>query len=97
MEGSISSSSNLREESTHMSEDSPKVYPRGVQKEISQDSIVDRPGYVQSEIISSKSGEDSPFLMNDHLVNGRAGDATAKGHDSPHIGRYIYFKASSSL
>lgn len=95
MEGSISSSSNLREESTHMSKDTPDVYPRVVRTEISQDSVVGEPGIVQSEFTSSKSGDDSTFILNEHL--GRAGNTTPKGHDSPQIGRPIYFKAASSV
>lgn len=88
MEGSISSSSNLREESTHVSKDS---------SEIDQDLVVGEPGNVQSEFISSKSGDDSTFILNDYLEHGRAGNTTLKGHDSPHIGRQIYFEAASSV
>lgn len=84
LEGSISSSSNLREESTHMSEDSPKVYPRGVQKEISQDSIVDRPGYVQSEIISSKSENDREVYGEEDFAEVKVEhQETFLGHTSP--------------
>lgn len=93
MEGSISSTSNLREESTHMSKDSPEVFPtvstRVVQTEASQDSVVGEDGNIRSEFISSKSGDGSTPLLNDLLGNGRAGDTTPKGHDSPHIGRQI--------
>lgn len=97
MEGSISSSSNLREESTHMSKDSSEVFPQVVQTEIGQDLVVGESGNVQSEFLSSKSGDDSTSLLNDYLRNGRAGNTTRKGHDSPHIGRQIYFKAASSV
>lgn len=72
MEGSISSSSNLREESTHVSKDSP---------EIDQDLVVGEPGNVQSEFISSKSGDDSTFILNDYLEHGRAGNTTLKEND----------------
>ncbi|XP_061342004.1 uncharacterized protein LOC133288297 [Gastrolobium bilobum] len=82
VEGSFISSSNLREESAHISKDSPEVFPtvipRAGQTEISQDSVVDGPGYIQSEYISSKSGDDSTFLLNDQLGNGGAGDTTQK-------------------
>lgn len=92
MEGSISSSSNLHEESTLLSKDTPEVFPRVIQTEISQDSVVGEPG-IQSEFTSPKSGEDSTFILNDRL--GRAGNTTPKGHDSPQI--EIYFKAASSV
>ncbi|WJX14439.1 hypothetical protein P8452_04702 [Trifolium repens] len=73
MEGSISSPpSNLREDSTHMSKDSP---------EIEQDLVVGEPGNVQSEFIRSKSGDDSTFILNDYLGNGRAGNTTLKEND----------------
>ncbi|XP_003592160.3 WD repeat-containing protein 91 [Medicago truncatula] len=72
MEGSISSSSNLREESTHVSKDS---------SEIDQDLVVGEPGNVQSEFISSKSGDDSTFILNDYLEHGRAGNTTLKEND----------------
>lgn len=92
MEGNISSSSNLHEESTHMSKDSPETFPREVQTEIGQDLVVGEP-----EFVSSKSGDNSAFLLNDYLGNGKAGNTTLKGHDSPHIGRQIYFKSASSV
>ncbi|OIW12540.1 hypothetical protein TanjilG_04704 [Lupinus angustifolius] len=83
MEGT-SSSSNLREDSTHMSKDSPEVFPivlpRVGQSEISQ--LVDGPENIKSQSISSKSGHDSTSLLNDHLRNGETGDPTQKGHDS---------------
>jgi hypothetical protein len=86
MEGSISSPpSNLREDSTHMSKDSP---------EIEQDLVVGEPGNVQSEFIRSKSGDDSTFILNDYLGNGRAGNTTLKVMTVP---RQIYFKAASSV
>lgn len=72
MEGSISSSSNLREESTHVSKDS---------SEIDQDIVVGEPGNAQSEFISSKSGDDSTFILNDYLEHGRAGNTTLKEND----------------
>lgn len=93
MEGSISSSSNLREESTHMSQDTPEVFPRVIQTEIGQDSVVGEPGIVQSGFTSSNSGDDSTFILNDRL--GRAGNTTPKGHDSPQI--EISFKAASCV
>ncbi|KAF1880723.1 hypothetical protein Lal_00011782 [Lupinus albus] len=84
MEGTFSSSSNLREESTHMSKDSPEVFPtvlpRVGQSEISQ--VVDGPENIKSQSIISKSGDDSTSLLNDHLGNGETGDPTQKGHDS---------------
>nr|XP_012570167.1 WD repeat-containing protein 91-like isoform X2 [Cicer arietinum] len=81
MEGSISSSSNLREESTHMSKDSSEVFPQVVQTEIGQDLVVGESGNVQSEFLSSKSGDDSTSLLNDYLRNGRAGNTTRKEND----------------
>ncbi|XP_058769848.1 uncharacterized protein LOC131643604 isoform X2 [Vicia villosa] len=49
MEGSISSSSNLHEESTHMSKDSPETFPREVQTDIGQDLVVENDGDVSRE------------------------------------------------
>ncbi|KAI5400302.1 hypothetical protein KIW84_065266 [Lathyrus oleraceus] len=49
MEGNISSSSNLHEESTHMSKDSPETFPQEVQTEIGQDLVVENDGDVSRE------------------------------------------------
>ncbi|KAI5400294.1 hypothetical protein KIW84_065266 [Lathyrus oleraceus] len=76
MEGNISSSSNLHEESTHMSKDSPETFPQEVQTEIGQDLVVGEP-----EFVSSKSGDNSAFLLNDYLGNGKAGNTTLKEND----------------
>ncbi|KAL5069772.1 hypothetical protein RYX36_020659 [Vicia faba] len=81
MEGNISSSSNLNEESTHMSKDSPEAFPREVQTEIGQGLVVGEPGSFQSEFVSSKSGDNSTFLLNDYLGNGKAGNTTLKEND----------------
>ncbi|KAK7270449.1 hypothetical protein RIF29_23596 [Crotalaria pallida] len=70
MEGSISSSSNLREE-----RDSPEVFPnvipRARQTEISQDSVIGGPENIRSQFIGSKSGDDSTSLLNDHMENSK--------------------------
>ncbi|MED6222622.1 hypothetical protein PIB30_066051 [Stylosanthes scabra] len=78
MEGSISSLSNLREESSQMSrgfpEVSPTAVPRAVQTEINQDSLVSGAGNIQSEFVISKSGDISTVALNNRVGNGRSGD-----------------------
>ncbi|KAK7343718.1 hypothetical protein VNO77_12697 [Canavalia gladiata] len=89
MEGSISSSGNLREESTHMPKDSSEVLPTVIQRvgqtDSGQDLVVGEPVNIHSEFISPKSGDDSTSVLIDHLRNGRAGNAILKGHDRPHV------------
>lgn len=88
MEGSVGSSSISREESAHMSKDSPEVFPASIprvgQTDISEDSVVSGLGKITSELIGSMSGDDSTFLLNDHLRDGGADNAGLKGHDSSH-------------
>lgn len=84
MEGGVGSSSNLREESAHLSKDSPEVFPAGAsgvsQTEISQDLVVDGGGNIHSELIGSTTDDDSTFASSDHLRNA-ADIATLKEND----------------
>lgn len=93
--GSTGSSSNLREETARVSKDSSELFPTGIpqvgQTEISQDSVAGGLGNIRSELIGSTSGNDSTtFLSNDRMRNGRADNATLKGHDSSIRGRQRY-------
>ncbi|XP_057736594.1 uncharacterized protein LOC130951867 [Arachis stenosperma] len=89
MEGSISSLSNLREESSQMSrgfpEVSPTAVPRAVQTEINQDSVVNGAANIQSEYVNSKSGDNSTGVLNDRVGNGGSGDTMQTVHESPSI------------
>ncbi|KAK7279877.1 hypothetical protein RJT34_24936 [Clitoria ternatea] len=82
MEGSISSSSNFREESTHISKESSEVFatvvPQGSQTEISQDSAVGVPANIHAEFIISTSGDNSNSVLSDHLRDGGAGNTPLK-------------------
>ncbi|XP_020209527.1 WD repeat-containing protein 91 homolog [Cajanus cajan] len=84
MEGGVGSLSNLREESAHLSKDSPEVFPAGTsgvsQTEISQDLVVDGGGNIHSELIGSTTDDDSTFASSDHLRNA-ADIATLKEND----------------
>ncbi|KAL9289816.1 hypothetical protein ACSQ67_024416 [Phaseolus vulgaris] len=86
MEGSIGSSSNLREESTRTVKNSLDVFPTSIsqvgQIEVSQDLAVGELGNVHSELIGSTSGDDdSASLSNDCLRNGGADNASLKEND----------------
>jgi len=88
MEGSIGSSSNLREESTRTVKNSLDVFPTSIsqvgQIEVSQDLAVGELGNVHSELIGSTSGDDdSASLSNDCLRNGGADNASLKGNTFP--------------
>ncbi|QHO35542.1 uncharacterized protein [Arachis hypogaea] len=89
MEGSISSLSNLREESSQMSrgfpEVSPTAVPRAVQTEINQDSVVNGAANIQSEYVNSKSGDNSTGALNDRVGNDGSGDTMQTVHESPSI------------
>ncbi|ESW15503.1 hypothetical protein PHAVU_007G077400 [Phaseolus vulgaris] len=86
MEGSIGSSSNLREESTRTVKNSLDVFPTSIsqvgQIEVSQDLAVGELGNVHSELIGSTSGDDdSASLSNYCLRNGGADNASLKEND----------------
>ncbi|MED6218461.1 hypothetical protein PIB30_026796 [Stylosanthes scabra] len=89
MEGSISSLSNLREESSQMSRGFPEVsstaVPRAVQTGINQDSLVSGAGNIQSEFVISKFGDNSTVALNDRVGNGRSGDTMQTAHESSSI------------
>lgn len=86
LEGSIGSSSNLREESTRTVKNSLDVFPTSIsqvgQIEVSQDLAVGELGNVHSELIGSTSGDDdSASLSNYCLRNGGADNASLKEND----------------
>jgi len=87
MEGSIGSSSNLREESTRTVKNSPDVFPTSIsqvgQIEVGQDLAVGELGNDHSELIGSTPGDDSAFLSNDSLRDGGADNASLKGNAVP--------------
>lgn len=85
MEGSVGSSSISREESAHISKDSPEVFPASIprvgQTDTSEVSVVSGSGKITSELIGSTSGDDSTFLPNDRLRDGGADNAGLKEND----------------